>query len=146
MNEEDTVTVGQDLVKLELGGAPPEPKEKGPSEPQKDEGTEKSKEPAKAEEPKPSEPEKPKAPAAEKPAPPPKAPTPKAEPEPTPAVPGSREERRVGCLSFLLFVEILGLTAFSVSLGENEPDATSDCGAPEAVSEHGCLPHHLQRG
>lgn len=93
VKEEDTVTVGQDLVKLELGGAP---------ETKKEEAAEKPKEPAKVEKPQPSEPEKPKAPAAEKGAIPrleqTKAPSPKAEPQPVsaaPAAPGSREERRV---------------------------------------------------
>ncbi|KAJ5110738.1 Dihydrolipoyllysine-residue succinyltransferase [Penicillium argentinense] len=92
VNEEDTVTVGQDLVKLELGGAPEGGKKEAP---------EQSKEPA-AEKPKESapEPEKPKETQASKPAPAPEKPKETPKPEPTktsdskPAV-GGREERRV---------------------------------------------------
>ncbi|KAL2841249.1 hypothetical protein BJY01DRAFT_257133 [Aspergillus pseudoustus] len=102
VNEEDTVTVGQDLIKLEAGSAP---------EKKSEDATEKPKEPAATS----SEPEKPKAPeptqsspAPEKAASPPKAPSsdaspksspqtsPKAQtPEQTKPALGSREERRV---------------------------------------------------
>ncbi|KAL4882313.1 hypothetical protein BJY04DRAFT_39387 [Aspergillus karnatakaensis] len=103
VNEEDTVTVGQDLVKLEAGGAP-----ESKSEPAK----EKPKEPASTS----SEPEKQKAPeqeqsprTAEKSSPPAKSPSPAAEPqkqsqreqpkdqssEGAKSTIGSREERRV---------------------------------------------------
>ncbi|GKZ27502.1 2-oxoglutarate dehydrogenase complex E2 component [Aspergillus brasiliensis] len=58
VGEEDTVTVGQDLVKLELGGAP---------ETKKEDATEKPAAPAAADKPTASEPEKPKAPDAPKP-------------------------------------------------------------------------------
>ncbi|KAJ5801415.1 uncharacterized protein N7518_003483 [Penicillium psychrosexuale] len=97
VNEEDTVTVGQDLVRIELGAAPEGGK--------KDEGAEKPKEPEpKAPEPKepepkkeappaPTETEKPKAPEPKKAAPPKEAPKPQAAEQP--ASIGNREERRV---------------------------------------------------
>lgn len=96
MKEEDTVTVGQDLVKLEPGGVP---------EGKKEDAGEKPKEPAAPEKSQPSEPEQPKAPEATKtPQPPPEQPSaPKPEPPkpqpPSDAKPtlGIREERRVGC-------------------------------------------------
>jgi 2-oxoglutarate dehydrogenase E2 component (dihydrolipoamide succinyltransferase) len=93
VNEEDTVTVGQDLAKIEPGGAPEA----------KEEASEKPKEPAAAEQPKAPEPEQPKPeapkpPAAEKP----KAPEPPKQSQPaasTPSeakpTPGSRGEQRV---------------------------------------------------
>ncbi|PLB51760.1 putative dihydrolipoamide succinyltransferase [Aspergillus steynii IBT 23096] len=99
VNEEDTVTVGQDLAKLELGGAP---------EAKKDESSEKPKEPA-AEKPKaptePAEETKPsqKPASSEKPA----APEPQSNKKPAPeasqsqasdtakSTPSGREERRV---------------------------------------------------
>ncbi|KAG2421643.1 dihydrolipoyllysine-residue succinyltransferase component of 2-oxoglutarate dehydrogenase complex [Aspergillus terreus] len=93
VNEEDTVTVGQDLAKIEPGGAPEA----------KEEASEKPKEPAAVEQPKAPEPEQPKpeapkAPAAEKP----KAPEPPKQSQPaasTPTeakpTPGSRGEQRV---------------------------------------------------
>ncbi|KAJ5454262.1 Dihydrolipoyllysine-residue succinyltransferase [Penicillium daleae] len=91
VNEEDTVTVGQDLVKLEVGGAAPEAKETAPEQPKEPAATEKPKETS-------AEPEKPKeapskpAPAKETPA---KAESPKpAASESKPAI-GGREERRV---------------------------------------------------
>lgn len=103
-NEEDTVTVGQDLVRLELGG-PPEggEKEKGSSEP---------KEPASKDQPTPSDPEPSKKDGSSTPPLPPqeKKPEPKKEsPQPKQSEPkksdakttssgptlGSREERRV---------------------------------------------------
>lgn len=101
VDEEDTVTVGQDLVKLELGGAPEGKKDAAPEQP---------KEPA-AEKPaadKPKEsapaPEKPKEPEPSKPAPPSEKPkeTPKKDESPKPQgaaeskpALGNREERRV---------------------------------------------------
>lgn len=89
MSEEDTVTVGQDLIKLELGDAPAGGKEEA--------APEKAQEPA-AEKPKESAPEPVKAketqPQASKPAAPQKPKeTPKAETS-KPAL-GNREERRV---------------------------------------------------
>ncbi|KAJ5252476.1 hypothetical protein N7489_002886 [Penicillium chrysogenum] len=95
VNEEDTVTVGQDLVKLELGAAPEGGK--------KDEGAEKPKEPEpKESEPKkdaspaPAEAEKPKEPEPKKAAPPKEAPKAESKPQAAeqPAL-GDREERRV---------------------------------------------------
>ncbi|PYI10501.1 dihydrolipoamide succinyltransferase [Aspergillus sclerotiicarbonarius CBS 121057] len=99
VSEEDTVTVGQDLVKLELGGAP---------ETKKEEATEKPAAPAAADKPTTSEPEQQKAPEApkassEKATTPDPSPSKKAEPTATksqapedvkPSV-GGREERRV---------------------------------------------------
>ena len=98
-NEEDTVTVGQDLVRMELGGAPSGgEKEKASSEP---------KEPASKDQPTSSDPEptKDSKPKEESPAPAPKQekktekkPEPKqSEPKSTTSAPtlGSREERRV---------------------------------------------------
>jgi 2-oxoglutarate dehydrogenase E2 component (dihydrolipoamide succinyltransferase) len=99
-NEEDTVTVGQDIAKIETGGAPPEGGDKS-----------ESKEPPKKEEPastdaKPAEPESKPEPKTEskpepsKPAPaPPKKESPKQSSAPAKEsgspVLGSREERRV---------------------------------------------------
>ncbi|KAI9928080.1 2-oxoglutarate dehydrogenase complex E2 component [Aspergillus wentii] len=92
VSEEDTVTVGQDLVKLELGGAPDVKKEE-------------PKEPTGAENKQPSEPEQPKAPEAPKSSSPvpEQPPAPKSEPSKAQSQPtsnaqpslGSREERRV---------------------------------------------------
>ncbi|RDW73852.1 putative dihydrolipoamide S-succinyltransferase [Coleophoma crateriformis] len=106
-NEEDTVTVGQDLVRLELGGAPEGgEKEKAPSEPKeaapKEQSTSSDPEPKKAEEPKPKDESSPSAstqgknPEPKKDSPPPK-PSDKGESKSTGAGPtlGSREERRV---------------------------------------------------
>ncbi|KAJ5780878.1 Biotin/lipoyl attachment [Penicillium paradoxum] len=90
VNEEDTVTVGQDLVKIELGAAPEGGK--------KDEGAEKPKEsePKKEAAPAPAEAEKPKEPEPKKAAPPKQAPKaePKSQATEQPAL-GGREERRV---------------------------------------------------
>ncbi|KAJ4412032.1 2-oxoglutarate dehydrogenase complex E2 component [Gnomoniopsis sp. IMI 355080] len=96
VNEEDTVTVGQDLLRLELGGAPAEGSEKK-SEPKEDK-TEAEKKPEPESKPEPEKEES-------KPAPPPPAPE-KKEPSPPPQKPakessdstptmGDREERRV---------------------------------------------------
>lgn len=96
VNEEDTVTVGQDLIKLELGGAP------GPKE---ETATEKPKEPADVEKRPPAESNKPQPSQASKaPSPPPEQP-PTSKPQPPapksetpsdvkPSFEG-REERRV---------------------------------------------------
>ncbi|QSZ31298.1 hypothetical protein DSL72_000861 [Monilinia vaccinii-corymbosi] len=104
-NEEDTVTVGQDLVRLELGGAPEGGnKEKASSEPKepasKDQSTSSDPEPSKEE-------SKPKEESSSPPAPEKKA-APKETPKPKPTESkkqesssssgptlGSREERRV---------------------------------------------------
>ncbi|OJJ43333.1 hypothetical protein ASPZODRAFT_136177 [Penicilliopsis zonata CBS 506.65] len=97
VNEEDTVTVGQDLVRIEAGGAP--------SESKKEEATEQPKEPAATKETQPSKESETSAPSKPSPAPEPsKAPAPqKSQPEPPKAAPaseskptlGNREERRV---------------------------------------------------
>ena len=107
-NEEDTVTVGQDLVRLELGGAPKGGEvEKGAAEPEepasKDQTTSSDPEPSKKEhsdsedEPSSSQTQE-KKPEPKKETPPPKQPEPKkADPKPASSAPalGSREERRV---------------------------------------------------
>ena len=121
MGEEDTVTVGQDLVKLELGGAP---------ETKKEDATEKPAAPAAADKPTASEPEKPKAPEApqsssQKATPPEPSPSKKTEPVATkpqasePAKPsvGGREERRVctrpiGCINLLFSSTNIGSSCF----------------------------------
>ncbi|KAJ5198409.1 uncharacterized protein N7498_007526 [Penicillium cinerascens] len=109
VNEEDTVTVGQDLIKLELGAAPEGKKDAAPEQP-KEPAAEKPQESA-AEKPQESAAEKPQesAPAAEKPEPskpaPPsekpketpkkaESPKPQGAAESKPAL-GNREERRV---------------------------------------------------
>ncbi|CAP49211.1 uncharacterized protein PODANS_5_5370 [Podospora anserina S mat+] len=93
-NEEDTVVVGQDLVRIELGGAPSGDK---PAAEPKESAPEKKAEPEKAPEPKQEE----SKPAASAP-PPPKqeTPEPKSKPAPAaapekPATLGNREEKRV---------------------------------------------------
>jgi len=93
-NEEDTVTVGQDLVRIELGGAPagdkPAAEEAAPAAP-------KESAPETQPEPKPQEPKQAAPPAPVKEA----APAPKQPAKPAqaaaeaPATLGSREERRV---------------------------------------------------
>ena len=92
-NEEDTVTVGQDLVRIELGGAPAGDKpatEEAPAAP-------KESTPETQPEPKPQEPKQAAPPAPAKEA----APAPKQPAKPAqaaaeaPATLGSREERRV---------------------------------------------------
>ncbi|RPB08572.1 dihydrolipoamide succinyltransferase, partial [Morchella conica CCBAS932] len=99
--EEDTVIVGQDLLKLELGGAPPENAEKeAPAKEEPKAPADSKQEPgSKAAPPK----EEREAPKEEKKAPAPPPPAPKKE-EPKPASPkqqssnepfGQREERRV---------------------------------------------------
>ncbi|CAI7591552.1 unnamed protein product [Penicillium bialowiezense] len=91
VSEEDTVTVGQDLVKIELGGAPEGgKKDEGAEKPKESEKKESAPAPAEAEKPKEAEPKKAAPPAAEKP-----KEAPKAESQPQPATVGGREERRV---------------------------------------------------
>ncbi|PMD14105.1 putative Dihydrolipoyllysine-residue succinyltransferase component of 2-oxoglutarate dehydrogenase complex, mitochondrial [Hyaloscypha hepaticicola] len=108
-NEEDTVTVGQDLVRLELGGAPSGgEKEKADAEPKdpasKDQSTSSDPEPSKQEESKPKDetttppPSQEKKPEPKKESPPPKQSGPKkTDSKPSSSTPafGSREERRV---------------------------------------------------
>jgi 2-oxoglutarate dehydrogenase E2 component (dihydrolipoamide succinyltransferase) len=100
VNEEDTVTVGQDLVKLEAGGEPSggqkqeassETKEAAP----KDQET--SSQPSgEQEQSAPKEESKPEPPKQEqKPQPPKKESKPAPKEESKPVQPGSREERRV---------------------------------------------------
>ena len=92
-NEEDTVVVGQDLVRIEVGAQGEAPAKPAESEAPKEAPKEEAK-PAATE----SKPEAPKAPEPSKPAPAPekKAAPPKQSSEPaTPSPLGSREERRV---------------------------------------------------
>lgn len=98
-NEEDTVTVGQELLVIELGGAPEKDgsKEEASSEPKeaasKEQPTSSDPEPSKKEESKPaSAPPPEKKPEPKKESPPPKQTEPKS--TSTPAL-GNREERRV---------------------------------------------------
>ncbi|KAL2179405.1 uncharacterized protein P884DRAFT_194435 [Thermothelomyces heterothallicus CBS 202.75] len=102
-NEEDTVTVGQDLVRIELGGAPSGDKpaateaKETPKETPKELAPEKQTEQKKAPEPKPQEtkPATPSAPAKEESAAPKQPAKPAKATTEAPATLGSREERRV---------------------------------------------------
>lgn len=92
--EEDTVTVGQDLVRLELGGEAPPKEESKPVEPKKSANEEK----ATPSDSKPAQKESPSPPAQEQPkkaSPPPKQPESKANESKSTSAPGNREERRV---------------------------------------------------
>ncbi|KAJ5116496.1 Dihydrolipoamide succinyltransferase [Penicillium angulare] len=94
VSEEDTVTVGQDLVKIELGDAPAGGKQEAAPEKTQEAAPEKPKETA-------AEPEKPKDTQASKPAAPqkpkeaPKAESSKSQAAETKPAQGNREERRV---------------------------------------------------
>ncbi|KAH8798327.1 hypothetical protein F5882DRAFT_395670 [Hyaloscypha sp. PMI_1271] len=108
-NEEETVTVGQDLVRLELGGAPSGgEKDKADSEPKEpaskdqstssDPGPSKKDEPTPKNEPTPPLPSQEKKPEPKKETPPPKqSESKKTDSKPSTSAPtfGSREERRV---------------------------------------------------
>ncbi|CAH0019141.1 unnamed protein product [Clonostachys rhizophaga] len=91
--EEDTVTVGQDIIRIELGGAPAEkPAEKeaeAPKEAPKEAASESTPAPKEESKPAPKEESKPAPKQESKP-----APTKSQPEEPTPT-PGAREERRV---------------------------------------------------
>lgn len=91
VSEEDTVTVGQDLIKLEPGEAPEGGKqESAPEQPKEAEKPKEESTPAQAEKPKePAQPSKP-APAPEKKEAPKEAPKTESKP-----ATGGREERRV---------------------------------------------------
>jgi 2-oxoglutarate dehydrogenase E2 component (dihydrolipoamide succinyltransferase) len=99
-NEEDTVTVGQDLVKIETGGAPPEggekiPAKEEPKEPASDkQATSSDPEPKKEEPKKESTPEPPKPAPKKESKPEAKSDSKAADSKPTAGVP-NREERRV---------------------------------------------------
>jgi 2-oxoglutarate dehydrogenase E2 component (dihydrolipoamide succinyltransferase) len=139
-NEEDTVTVGQDLVKLEPGGSPGgAEKESASSEPKEpassDQSTSSEPKPSKKDSSTPAPPaeEKKQEPSAQeqpkKESPSPKQteskPEPKkTEPKPSSSAPtlGNREERRVGVIS----VVSGGTTADRIS-GQNESDASTNC-------------------
>ncbi|KFY49882.1 hypothetical protein V496_09764 [Pseudogymnoascus sp. VKM F-4515 (FW-2607)] len=96
--EEDTVTVGQDLVRLELGGEAPAKEESKPAEPKEEKSTSSESKPAQKDEPSPPKKESPSPPAQEQPkkaSPPPKQAESKAAETKTTSAPGNREERRV---------------------------------------------------
>jgi 2-oxoglutarate dehydrogenase E2 component (dihydrolipoamide succinyltransferase) len=109
-NEEDTVTVGQDLLRLELGGAPGGERQKAETEPKEatsgDEPTSSGPKAPKKDESKPedksslplSTPSQEKEPEPKKETPPPKQSEPKkteSKPSSSSPVLGNREERRV---------------------------------------------------
>ncbi len=152
-NEEDTVTVGQDLVKLELGG----PKEGGgkkeaSSEPKEaasgDQSTSSDPEPPRKDDSKPAPPpeeKKPSTPAQEqskKETPPKQTEAPKSESKSSSSATtlGSREERRVRLYSY----PELAYAAADKILGQNEPHASPNCRASEAVAKYCRLSHNLQ--
>jgi 2-oxoglutarate dehydrogenase E2 component (dihydrolipoamide succinyltransferase) len=96
VNEEDTVTVGQDLIKLELGGAPG-PKEETATEKPKEPADVEKRPPAESSKPQPSEaPKAPSPPPEQPPTSKPQPPAPKSE-TPSDVKPSfeGREERRV---------------------------------------------------
>ncbi|ELR08362.1 2-oxoglutarate dehydrogenase complex E2 component [Pseudogymnoascus destructans] len=96
--EEDTVTVGQDLVRLELGGEAPAKEESKPAEPKEEKSTPSDSKPAPKDEPTPPKKESAPAPAQEQPkkaSPPPKQSGSKADGSKTTSTTGNREERRV---------------------------------------------------
>lgn len=104
VNEEDTVVVGQDLLRLELGGAPKDGGEKKDAAPKQESKDESSDSKPKAAESKPEAESKQTSPEESKPAPKqeskpaPKQESSKASSQETPAKPstdGSRDERRV---------------------------------------------------
>jgi len=105
VNEEDTVTVGQDIVRLELGGAPAEgsaEKKPAAAEPKEAEKPAAESKPA---EPKPEE-SKPAAPAPKKETPAPKQESKPAQPtKEAPATLGNREEKRVRTRMMLIGVK-----------------------------------------
>lgn len=93
VKEEDTVTVGQDLIKLELGGAPPEGKKEETAKEEPKEPAPKEQETAQEKKPEPPKEES-------KPQPPPQqekkpAPAKEEQPKKTESPFGNREERRV---------------------------------------------------
>ncbi|KFY75725.1 hypothetical protein V499_04281 [Pseudogymnoascus sp. VKM F-103] len=96
--EEDTVTVGQDLIRLELGGEAPAKEESKPAETKEEKSTPSESKPAAKNEPSPPRKESAPAPAQEQPkkaSPPPKQSESKANESKTTSAPGNREERRV---------------------------------------------------
>lgn len=101
VQEEDTVTVGQDLIKLELGGAPPEGKKEEPAKEEPKEPASKDQETAsQPKEEKKPEPPKQESQSQSKPQPPPQqekkpAPPKEEQPKKTESPFGNREERRV---------------------------------------------------
>ncbi|KAL9126582.1 MAG: hypothetical protein Q9175_007895, partial [Cornicularia normoerica] len=166
-NEEDTVTVGQDLLKLELGAPPKggekqqggqEPKAPASEEqstssdpkPQKDEGrskqesppppphSEKKSEPSKQESKPNSHPNEP--PEQKEPSPKPQE-SRKPEPKIRDTAPlGNREERRA---SFSMIRRTKDLLI--ICEGENESHALAHLRASKTVSEYRSFPNNVQR-
>lgn len=100
VNEEDTVTVGQDIVRLELGGAPPEGAGKSEAKEQpKEESKEPEKKPESESTPPPKQqdtkPAQPPAASEKKETAPSSKPAKETKDAPAPASVGDREERRV---------------------------------------------------
>ena len=144
--------MGQDLVRLELGGAPEGgEQEKGSSELKEPASSEQSTssdpEPSKKDESKPKEESSPQPPPQEKkPEPkkdtlPPKKPEPKTENKPSSSAPalGNREERRVRESYFLFEGAIL-----TIGIGEDESYALANCGTAQAISKHCSFPYNVQ--
>ena len=144
VSEGDTVTVGQDVAKLETG-------EGGGGG--KQEATTPAKEPPSSEQPAASDPEPkkeaPAPPKEEKKAPPPPPPSEdkptskkdEKKPEASPSGAGGRGETRV-CLLPTRWKRNHSL----IHAGENEPHATEDRRASQAVTKHSCISHNIQRG
>lgn len=119
VNEEDTVTVGQDIVKLELGSADSKKAREPSKEPPSSEMTPSSKseqQKTQAEVTQPPSKEEPPSPPKQEPVPQKQAPPqPSKEPQPQPSgqtMPGNREERRVchsdsSLISMTLYVNII---------------------------------------
>ena len=158
------MTVGQDLLKLELGGAPKggekeqagqEPKAPASDEqptssdpqPGEDEAKQK-KEPRQSDPPTEKRPTPPK--EDSKPNPPPKESSPKntdvpkpqeskkSEPKPTDMAPsGNREERRVN----VFYCELTLLA--KAPLGQNESHASTNLRTPKTISEHCGFPDNI---
>lgn len=146
VKEEDTVTVGQDLAKLEAGAAPEggEKKETAKEEPKEPASKEQetSSQPAQKEEPAPPKEESKPAPPPPKPAPkkesaPKKTEAPKEEPKKEGGF-GSREERRACRLSMGARICMANNCT-----GQDEPHASTNCRATQTGAEHRRVIVHL---
>lgn len=151
-NEEDTVTVGQDLVRIELGGAPEGgAKEQASSAPKdaasKEQSTSSDPEPRKKDESSSaptSEDKKPSPTPQEQPrkeSPPKQTESKQSEPKSSSSAPtlGSREERRVSKSDLSR-----DRVTHSSLPGQNEPHATTNCGTSQAVTEYCSLFDYFQ--
>lgn len=153
VSEEDTVTVGQEIIRLELGGAPSggdkqsssgkDQSAQDSSEPKPQPKEEKQPEPKPEKKDAPSKPEPPKQPEQKKPES--KSST-AAETTQSPAStssgPGSREERRVKSQ----LSQEAALQKLITGIGQDEPHASPYRRASQAIPEHCGLPHYIQRG